>query len=109
MEQFVRLPANALGSFIFAFIITWLASAPVRWLVAKISPNERQVAAFCALGAMLLVGWFAWEGNPYVADRLTRNISLCVAIGIHFLFNLAWAKYPRPKKGERAEAKSIAP
>src|SRR5437867_2688488 len=97
MEEFAKLAGSILGSFMVAFIITWVVSRPVRWIVVKAAPDKREVAAFCALVSMVLVGFVAWKSIAET-QGIVFDAALCVSIGLNFLLDWAWAKHPQPKK-----------
>jgi membrane-bound metal-dependent hydrolase YbcI (DUF457 family) len=97
MEEFWELVGNIVASFIGAFVITGLISRPIRWIVVKMAPDKREIAAFCALVSMVYVAFTGWK-NFSDTQGIILDVALCLSIGIHFLFDWAWAKYPQPAK-----------
>lgn len=98
VEVFAKIAGSIFGSFILAFIATWLFSRPVRWIVVKVAPNKRELAALCALATMVCVALVTWKGDTIY------GVCLLLSIGINFLLDWAWAKYPYHHKRETPNA-----
>src|SRR5437870_958008 len=97
MEEAAKIAGMIVGSFIYAFIVTWIVSRPVRWIAHKAAPENRRIAMVCALISMLLVSLFVFK-NPSDTEGIIRDAALVLAVALNFLFDLAWVKYPREKR-----------
>jgi hypothetical protein len=92
-----------LTSFIGGFLVVGLISLGMRWLIIRSNPTDikiRKTAAYAvgglAFGLYALI-WLSLSIGTRSFAVSVETLGILAATALNFMFDLAWAKYPRTK------------